>query len=82
VSNVETVLADAAQTGLPEQSFDLIFLFGFDHSRGNREDIRVELHRILKPGGILATEGRLWPSSELLRPVKRQGDILQFKKVG
>jgi ubiquinone/menaquinone biosynthesis C-methylase UbiE len=82
VTNVKTILADAAQTGLPDQSFDLVFLFGFAHSVGNVENILTELHRILKPAGILSTEGRLWPSSDLFHPMKRQGRILQFRKVG
>ncbi len=82
VTNVKTVLADAAQTGLPDQFFDLIFVFGFAHSVGNMENILTELHRLLKPAGILSTEGRLWISSEPFRPLKRQGRISQFGKVG
>jgi len=82
VTNVKTILADAAQTGLPGQSFDLIFLFGFAHSVGNLENILVELHRLLKPAGILSTEGRLWISSELFHPLERQGRISQFRKIG
>jgi ubiquinone/menaquinone biosynthesis C-methylase UbiE len=81
VTNVKTILADAAQTGLPDQSFDLIFLFGFVHSVGGLENILTELHRLLKPAGILSVEGRLWPSRELFHPVKRQGRISQFRKV-
>jgi ubiquinone/menaquinone biosynthesis C-methylase UbiE len=81
VTNVKTILADAAQTGLPDQSFDLVFLFGFVHSVGGLENILTELHRLLKPAGILSVEGRLWPSRELFHPVKRQGRISQFRKV-
>ncbi|MBL7065957.1 MAG: class I SAM-dependent methyltransferase [Anaerolineae bacterium] len=82
VANVKTILADAAQTGLPDQGFDLIFLFGFVHSVGNLENILVELHRLLKPAGILSTEGRLWISSKLFHPLERQGRISQFRKIG
>jgi len=82
VANVKTILADAAQTGLHGQSFDLIFLFGFAHSVGNLENILIELHRLLKPAGILSTEGRLWVSSELFHPLERQGRISQFRKIG
>jgi ubiquinone/menaquinone biosynthesis C-methylase UbiE len=82
VTNVETILADAAQTGLPDESFDLVFLFGFRHSGGDMEDILTEQHRLLKPGGILSTEGQLWNSSRLFRPVKQEGRILQFAKIG
>lgn len=81
-TNVETILANAAQTGLPDQSFDLIFVFGFAHSVGNMEDISTELHRLLKPAGILAIEGASRISSKLFYPVERQGRISQFRKVG
>ena len=81
VTNVKTILADAAQTGLPDQSFDLIFVFGFAHSVGDLEGILAELHRLLKPAGTLSVEGRLGVSDELFRPVKRQGRISQFSKV-
>jgi ubiquinone/menaquinone biosynthesis C-methylase UbiE len=81
-TNVETVLADAAQTGLPGQSFDLIFVFGLAHPVGNAEHILTELHRLLKPGGILAIEGRPWPWNGLFCPLKQRGRISQLRKVG
>ena len=82
VTNVETVLADASQTGLPGQSFDLAFLFGFTHHRGSLDGILAETHRLLKPGGILSVEGMPWLSSELFDPVGRQGRISRFRKAG
>jgi ubiquinone/menaquinone biosynthesis C-methylase UbiE len=82
VTNVETVLADAAHTGLPDQSFDIIFAFGLAHPVGDVQDILNELHRLLKPEGILAIEGRPWPSNGLFCPLKRRGRISQFRKVG
>jgi len=81
-TNVETILANAAQTGLPDQSFDLVFVFGLAHSVGDMESILTELHRLLRPGGILAIEGRPWPLNGLFCPLKRQGRISQFRKVG
>ena len=81
VTNVETVLADGAQTGLPGQSFDLVFLFGFSHHAGDLENIAVETHRLLRPGGILAIEGALRPSGERFTFVKRSEGISQFRKV-
>ena len=82
VGNVKTMLADAARTGLPDRSFDLVFLFGLDHAIGNLDDIFAELHRLLKPAGILATEGRLNMPAGLFRSIKCQGRIFQFRKVG
>jgi ubiquinone/menaquinone biosynthesis C-methylase UbiE len=82
VSNAKTMLANAAQTDLPEQSFDLVFLFGFARPIGGMERIWIELHRLLKPEGMLSIEGRRRPPSELFHAVKRQGRISQFRKVG
>jgi len=78
VGNVTTVLADAAHTGLPDATFDEIFVFGFRHGR---HDIRDELCRVLKPEGILATEGILWPTAGGLVLVGQQGNIHRFQKV-
>jgi ubiquinone/menaquinone biosynthesis C-methylase UbiE len=81
VTNAKTVLANAAQTDLPDQNFDLIFVFGVAHPIGGMEAIWAEMHRLLKLGGTLAVEGRLQPPGELFRPAKRQGRIGQFNKV-
>jgi len=81
VTNAEVILADAASTGLPAASFDLAFVFGFACARGDMTDIWKELHRLLKPGGILSVEGRLRPPEELFEFWKRQGRISQFRKV-
>ena len=82
VTNAEVTLANAAQTGLPHQSFDLAFVFGFARPIGGMEAIWTELHRLLKAGGTLSVEGRLRPPDRLFQPVKRQGRISQFRKVG
>jgi ubiquinone/menaquinone biosynthesis C-methylase UbiE len=80
-ANAQTLLANAAQTNLPDQSFDLIFVFGVARPIGDMEAIWTELHRLLKPGGTLAVEGRLQPPGELFRLTTRQGRIGQFNKV-
>jgi ubiquinone/menaquinone biosynthesis C-methylase UbiE len=80
VTNVKTILADAARTGLPEGSFDVIFVFGFAHPVGSLENILNELYRLLKPGGTLSVEGRFPISNGRFQPVKRQGRISQYQK--
>jgi ubiquinone/menaquinone biosynthesis C-methylase UbiE len=82
VANVEILLADAANTGLPDERFDVIFVFGFAHSKGDRDRIFQELHRLLKPQGVLSTEGELWRASSLFELSRQEGGILQFRKVG
>jgi demethylmenaquinone methyltransferase/2-methoxy-6-polyprenyl-1,4-benzoquinol methylase len=79
-TNVEVLLANAADTGLADGSFDVVFVFGLGHVVGNPEEIWAELHRLLKPGGTLSIEGRLEPPSRLFRPLEDNGRIAQFSK--
>jgi demethylmenaquinone methyltransferase/2-methoxy-6-polyprenyl-1,4-benzoquinol methylase len=82
VINAKTVLADAVQTNLPDQGFDLVFVFGFVRPIGDMQTIWAELHRLLKPAGVLAVEGSSRPPGGLFQPVKRWRRISQFRKIG
>jgi len=82
VTNAKVIVANAAQTDLPDQSFDLVFVFGFARVVGGMTAIWPELHRLLKPGGTLAVEGRLRPPSRLFEAGQRQGRIAQFRRLG
>jgi ubiquinone/menaquinone biosynthesis C-methylase UbiE len=50
---VETVLADANATGLPDQSFDLILSGGLLEHFDDPRSILTEMVRLLKPGGAI-----------------------------
>jgi ubiquinone/menaquinone biosynthesis C-methylase UbiE len=80
VTNVCTTLADAGQTGLPGESFDLIFVFGLGRVVGGADRMVAELHRLLRPEGILSIEGRVTPSGGPFQCVKREGRIRQYRK--
>jgi ubiquinone/menaquinone biosynthesis C-methylase UbiE len=82
MANARVIVADAAKTDLPAESFDLVFVFGLARPIGDMERIWAELHRLLKPQGILSVEGRLRPPGELFQFVERQGRIARFRKVG
>jgi len=56
IRNVEPILTNASDTGLPDQSIDLAFIFGLLHVAGGIGDVLSEVHRVLKPGGVLAFE--------------------------
>lgn len=81
-ANAKAMSANAARMDLPDQFFDLAFVFGFAHPIGGIEAIWLELYRLLKPTGILSIEGRLRPPGELFQLVKRGGRIFRFKKIG
>ncbi|MBT8490404.1 MAG: class I SAM-dependent methyltransferase, partial [Deltaproteobacteria bacterium] len=66
-TNAKAITADAANTGLPDHSFDLAFVFGFAHPLGSMDKIWQELHRVIKPGGMLSIEGRLQPPEQYFK---------------
>jgi ubiquinone/menaquinone biosynthesis C-methylase UbiE len=53
LTNVETILSDC-QTGLPNDFVDVVLLYDIFHDLGEPERVLKELHRILKPEGILS----------------------------
>jgi ubiquinone/menaquinone biosynthesis C-methylase UbiE len=79
--NVETVLADAACTGLAREDFDLAFVFGLGRPIGGIDRIWAELHRLLKPGGTLAIEGRLEPPDGLFCATRQYGRVNVYAKI-
>jgi ubiquinone/menaquinone biosynthesis C-methylase UbiE len=80
--NVSVVLSDAGATGLPEQSFDLAFVFGVAHPIGSSMDaIWTETHRLLQPEGTLAVEGRIQPPKNLFRCENRMGRVVRYVRL-
>ena len=53
LTNVETILSDC-QTGLPDNSLDVVLLYDAFHHLSDPDVVLNELHRVLKPGGILS----------------------------
>ena len=53
LTNVETILS-GCETGLPEESVDVVLLFDIFHMLSERKKTLAELHRVLRPGGLLA----------------------------
>lgn len=53
LNNVEAVCSDC-ETGLSGNSIDIVLLYDVFHALQNPDAVLVELHRIIKPGGILS----------------------------
>jgi ubiquinone/menaquinone biosynthesis C-methylase UbiE len=53
LKNVVTILSDC-QTGLPDNSFDAVLLYDAFHHLSDPDVVLKELHRVLKPDGILS----------------------------
>jgi len=56
IKNAKPILANASDTGLSDQSVDLAFIFGLRYIAGGLENVIAEIHRILKPRGVLSFE--------------------------
>lgn len=53
LENIRTILSGCA-TGLSDGSIDVALLYDIFHMLENREEVLRELHRVLKPGGMLS----------------------------
>ena len=53
LKNVEAILSDC-QTGLPDNTLDAILLYDAFHHLSDPDVVLKELHRVLKPDGILS----------------------------
>ena len=75
IKNITPILANASDTGLPDRSIDLAFIFGLRYIAGGLENVIAEIHRILKPGGVLSFEKTKGSEKKLIDEVERGGFI-------
>jgi ubiquinone/menaquinone biosynthesis C-methylase UbiE len=80
VANVTVVERDAAATGFPQGSYDLAFLFGLRRAIGGMDAVLRETYRVLRPSGVLATEGPLARQSEFFEFRSRRGRISVYSR--
>jgi ubiquinone/menaquinone biosynthesis C-methylase UbiE len=73
IKNVVPLLANAADTGLPEHSIDLAFLVGLGYIAGGLKNVLFEIHRILRPRGMLSFENTRGSREKLVEEVEREG---------
>lgn len=70
--NVKTILS-GLDTGLPDESVDVVLLYDVFHYVGDREALLRELHRILKTDGLLSVIPDHMSDAELLDTVQDEG---------
>ncbi|KAF5414241.1 MAG: putative arsenite methyltransferase [Candidatus Methanogaster sp.] len=73
IRNVTPILSNASGTGLRDKSIDLAFVFGLLHIAGGIEDVLSEVHRVLKPDGILSFEKTRGPEKRLIKAAEEEG---------
>ena len=75
IKNVGPILANASDTGLPDQSIDIAFIFGLRYIAGGLEKVIAEMRRSLKPGGVLSFEKTKGSEKKLIEEVEGGGFI-------
>jgi ubiquinone/menaquinone biosynthesis C-methylase UbiE len=89
LTNVETICSDC-QTGLPDESLDVVLLYDIFHMLGDPQVILAELHRVLKPDGILSFSDHHMDENDILsgmtdgrlfRLAKRGGKTYTFERM-
>ncbi len=75
LKNVRAMCVNAADTGLSAGSIDLAFIFGLQYIAGGLKNVIEELHRILKPDGMLSFEKTRGSAKKLIEEVERGGFI-------
>ena len=87
--NIDTILSDL-DTGLPDESVDVILLYGVLPEVGHKELLLRELYRVLKPSGYLSTRFcfrmkkekilEIMEKTNLFSLKEQRGHILNFSK--
>lgn len=73
IKNIKPIFANASDTGLPDHSINLAFLFGLPYIQGGVENVLTELHRILQQGGTLSFAKIRGSKEKLITEVEKKG---------
>jgi ubiquinone/menaquinone biosynthesis C-methylase UbiE len=79
LANVETILSDC-QTGLPDNSLDVVLLYDIFHHLSDPDRILKELHRVLKPDGVLSFSDHHMKENEIVSRVTNSGFFSLLKR--
>jgi len=79
LANVMTIQSDC-RTGLPDQSLDVALLYDVFHDLDQPGMILKELHRILKPDGILSLSDHHLREQEIVSGLTKEGLFRIAKK--
>jgi ubiquinone/menaquinone biosynthesis C-methylase UbiE len=72
LANVETILSDC-QTGLPDDSIDVVLLYDIYHGLGEPGKVLKELYRVLKLEGVLSFSDHHLKEHEIVAKVTASG---------
>jgi ubiquinone/menaquinone biosynthesis C-methylase UbiE len=81
LANVATILSDCA-TGLPDESIDVVLLYDIFHGLSQPDEVLRELHRVLKPNGILSfNDHHIREEKEIIARIAGEG-LFRFSQKG
>ena len=80
LENVETILSDC-RTGLPDKSMDVVLLYDTFHDLSDPDGVLTELHRVLKPNGILSFSDHHMKENEITSKVTER-ELFRLSKEG
>jgi len=72
LTNVEAIHSDC-KTGLPDNSVDVVLLYDILHDLDEPDGVLEELHRVLKPSGILSFSDHHMKEDEIISRVTHRG---------
>jgi ubiquinone/menaquinone biosynthesis C-methylase UbiE len=72
LGNVETIHSDCA-TGLDDDLIDVVLLYDTYHDLSDSESVLRELHRVLKPEGLLSFSDHHMKEGEILSGITQTG---------
>lgn len=72
LKNIETICSDC-ETKLPDNSVDAVLLYDTFHDLSDSNKILKELHRVLKPDGIMSFSDHHMKESDILSKVTDSG---------
>lgn len=79
LSNIETIISDC-KTGLEDSSLDRILFYDAFHDINNTSCVLGELHRVLKPDGIMSFSDHHLKDDEIIKGVTAGGFFKMTKK--
>jgi len=80
LANIKTILSDR-DTGLPDESVDVILLYDTFHLVQDKQALLEELHRVLKPGGFLSADHMHTARDDFLETMQA-GNLFSFQYQG
>jgi ubiquinone/menaquinone biosynthesis C-methylase UbiE len=79
LTNVETILSDS-NTGLPDDSVDAVLLYDVFHDLTDQNKVLEELHRVLKPDGVLSFSDHHIKEDKIILKLTKRGLFALLRK--